>query len=769
MTLKRRTLLWSGLAGAGALIVGWSGLPPRGRPGRADTLPPVAGEVGLNGWIKVARNGDVLLAMPYAEMGQGVHSTLALLVAEELDLAPTRVRLTAPAAGETLYGNVAVLAASLPVHPRSLEPGHETTGARLGQWMVRKVARELGIVITGGSSTVADAWEPLRLAAATARAQLLGAASLRWRLPVDEFQVQDGVVQHAASGNSAGYGELAEAAATVPAGGIKLKASTQWRLLGKPQPRSDTLAKSTGAARYGIDTRRPDMLFAVMRHAPALGGAPGAVDMDALLRRPGVQRVVRLGPVAGSTAGIAVVAHSSWHAKQAALAMDASWQGRPAGALDSAAITTSLAQTARSAADASHGFGFYSLGDAAASWQADEQGGARRLEAAYQAPYLAHATMEPMNCTVQVTDQGVEIWAPTQVPEMARQLAARVAGVPLEKVTLHMTLIGGGFGRRLETDHVGQAVRVAMETGGRPVQLLWPREEDFTHDFYRPAGAALLRGVLSSDGKLQALSIHSAGDAITPRWMARNVPQLAGPVDMPDKTTAEGLFDLPYAVPNQRMAHVATQHDVPIGNWRSVGHSHNAFFSEAFIDELAHAAGADPLAFRLSLLADQPRHAAVLQRAAEKAGWGQPLPAGIARGLALHESFGTVVAQVLEVTLSDGKPRVLRVVCAVDCGMVLQPDIVAQQVESSVVFGLTAALYGRIDIVNGEVRQKNFPDQPLLSLRECPLIETHLIASTRTPTGIGEPAVPPVAPALANALFALTGQRLRSLPLTLAA
>jgi isoquinoline 1-oxidoreductase beta subunit len=313
-----------------------------------------------------------------------------------------------------------------------------------------------------------------------------------------------------------------------------------------------------------------------------------------------------------------------------------------------------------------------------------------------------------------------------------------------------------------------QAVHVARALPGQAMQLLWPREEDFTHDVYRPAGAAVLRAVLDGHGQPRALLIHSAGDAITPRWLARNVPGLSGPLDPPDKTAAEGLFDLPYAVPHQRMRHVATRHPVPVGNWRSVGHSHNAFFSEGFLDELAHAAGADPLAYRMGLLADAPRHAAVLRLAGEKAGWGRPLPAGRARGVALHESFGTVVALVLEVSVVQGRPRVHRAVCALDCGTVLHPVGVAQQVEGSIVFGLGAALDGRIDIVGGEVQARNFPQQMPLTLRETPAIETHWVDSTRAPSGTGEPAVPPVAPALANALFALTGRRLRELPLRLA-
>jgi isoquinoline 1-oxidoreductase beta subunit len=317
---------------------------------------------------------------------------------------------------------------------------------------------------------------------------------------------------------------------------------------------------------------------------------------------------------------------------------------------------------------------------------------------------------------------------------------------------------------------VGQAVRIAMETGGRPVQLVWPREEDLTHDFYRPAGVAVLQASLDDTGMPTGLQITSAGDAITPRWIARGLPALAGPVDMPDKTTAEGLIDLPYGIANQRMAHVATRSGVPVGFWRSVGHSHNAFFSEGFIDELAHEAKQDPVAFRLALLAAAPRHAAVLRLAAEKSGWpgfgtAQPLAAGVARGVALHESFNSIVAQVVEVSMEAGRPRVRRVVCAADVGTVVNPGIVAQQMESGVIFGLSAALYGRIDIEGSVVRQTNFPNHPVVRLAETPRIETHLVSSTRPPGGVGEPGTPPIAPAVANAMFVLTGQRVRALPL----
>jgi isoquinoline 1-oxidoreductase beta subunit len=328
-------------------------------------------------------------------------------------------------------------------------------------------------------------------------------------------------------------------------------------------------------------------------------------------------------------------------------------------------------------------------------------------------------------------------------------------------------MLGGGFGRRLEVDFVAQAVKVAMACGGKPVQLLWSREEDMTHDYFRPMQVALLQASLDKTGSVTSLSIKSAGDAITPRWMERTLPALAGPFDMPDKTAAEGLFDLPYGIANQHMAHVATRMGVPVGFWRSVGHSHNAFFSESFIDEIASQSRQDPLEFRRKLLKEAPRYLAVLNLVAEKAGWSRPLPAGRARGVALHESFGSIMAQVVEASLLDDKPKVHRVVCAADCGTVVNPGIVAQQIEGSVIYALSAALFGKVDIQDGVVQQTNFPASPAVLMQDAPPVETWLVPSQRTPGGVGEPAVPPLAPALGNALFALTGRRLRALPFEL--
>lgn len=757
--MKRRAWLLSAAGAAGALVVGWSFLPARSRLGARPALPAEAEPVTLNGWIKIAADGAVILAMPRSEMGQGVYTALPMLVAEELDVPLGRVRLE-QAGSDTLYGNVAALVASLPFHPAELERGAEGDGrplkVQVGQWMLGKVARELGINVTGSSSSVSDAWWVLRTAAATARAALLGAASLQWKLPVAELGVVDGVVSHP-SGPSAHYGELARFAAATSVGPVTLKDAKDWRLIGRPAPRLDVPAKVDGSARFGIDVRPPGMVFAALRLCPQLGGAPGAMQMQAALALPGVERVVRLPAYAGSTAGFAVVGRSFWHASQGAGAVDVEWQSRPRGPLDSGRIEQALDAAVRE----QPGHVFHETGAAEEALSQAE----RHVEAWYHAPYLAHATLEPMNCTARVAEGEVEIWAPTQAPEMSRAVAAQVAGVPIERVRLHVTLLGGGFGRRLEVDFVAQAVRVAMECGGRPVQLLWSREQDMTHDFYRPMQSARLRAGLDARGNVTSLLIESAGDAITPRSLERTLPTLASRWELPDKMAAEGLFDLPYGVPHQRMAHVATHSGVPVGYWRSVGHSHNAFFSECFIDELAEAAGKDPVAFRRPLLGKAPRHLAVLDAAVQAARWYDALPAGRARGVALHESFGSVVVQVVEVSLDGGRPRVHRVVCAIDCGQVVNPAIVAQQMEGAVVFALSAALYGQVDIVGGEVRQDNFTASPLVGLGEAPRVETFVVPSRREPSGVGEPGVPPLAPAVANALYRLDGQRRRRLPL----
>ena len=759
--MRRRALL-SALGAGGALLVGWGLLPPRSRIGTSGRLPADRTQIALNGWIRIDADGRVGLVMARSEMGQGTHTALAMLVAEELDVPLDRVQLE-PVGPDSLYGNVsAAVEAVLHFGPDATEPGAESRALRATRWVLSKAARELGIVTTGGSSSIADLFPVLPLAAATARAQLLGAASLRWKLPVAELQVSRGVVSHP-SGVQAHYGELARFAAATPPGTVRPRPRAQWWLVGQAVPRIDIPAKVDGRARFGIDVRLPGLLFAAVRHAPQLGGSPGAVDVDAVLRRPGVLRVVRLPPLAGAAPALAVVARTSWHALQAAQELPVVWQAPPNPPADSDQILRELQRDAEDAADARAGFAFRDDGDVDAWLGASGPW----IEAAYRAPYLAHQTMEPQNCTARVADGRVELWAPTQSPTYARAAAAAVAGVPEHAVQLNVTYLGGGFGRRLEVDVVAQAVRVALETGGAPVQLLWSREEDTRHDFFRPAAVAVQRARLGDDGLPLAWALGSAGDAVMPRYLERVMPQLAPPQDLPDKTAAEGLFDLPYRVPNLRVVHRATRHRVPVGSWRAVGHSHNAFFAESFIDEMALAAQHDPVAYRLALLDGRPRHAAVLRHVAERAGWGRPLPAGRGRGVALHASYGSIAAMVVEASLGeDSRPRVRRVVVAADCGTVVHPGIVAQQLESGVMFGLAAALFGRIDITRATVSQRNFADLPLLTLADTPQIETHLMPNDRPPSGVGEIAVPPVAPALAGALFMLTRRRWRDLPFT---
>ena len=753
--MKRRNLILSGLGVTGALIVGWGVLPARSRLGKPDNMLPTEGEVALNGWIKIAKDGGVVLAMHRSDMGQGIHNALSMLVAEELNVPLKQIRLE-QAGHDSIYGNVAMFVGTLPFHPLQSEGVDKPFLVHSGEWIVGKVARELGVNATGGSSSVKDAWEHLRFAAATAKASLCLAAADQWKVSLQDINVKDGVISHA-SGKSAHFGEFAQAAAAQTPRNVSLKDRKDWTLIGKASARADVPAKTDGSAVFGMDVRLPNMLFASVVQVPQMGGTLISFDAKEALAMPGVVKCVQLTSAAGSAPGFAVVAKSTWHAKQAADKVKAQWAQRTEGAIDTKRIESELKEKLKS----EKGFAFHEQGDTAKA----ESSAARMIEAQYQAPYLAHATMEPMNCTAQFIAGALEIWAPTQVPGLARAAAAKVANVSADKVKVNVTLLGGGFGRRLEADVVAQATQIAMALDGVPVQMVWSREQDMSHDFYRPMHVAQLSAALNAKGEVESLRIKSAGDAISPRWMSRVLPALSGPLDAPDKTTAEGLFDLPYAFANQHMSHVSTRMGVPIGFWRSVGHSHNAFFSESFIDELAFETKQDPLAFRLSLLKQAPRYAAVLKLAAEKANWGSALPAGHAHGLAFHESFGSIVAQVAEVSIQGGMPRVHRVVCAIDCGTVVNPGTVAQQVESSVNFALSAALFGKIDIQDGVVQQTNFTNYPLVHMAQSPVVETWIVPSTQSPEGVGEPAVPPLAPAVANAMFKLTGQRLRSLPL----
>ena len=748
---SRRRFLLGGLAMAGAMVVGWGVMPPRQRLRGKAALPLENGAVALNGWIAIAPDGSVQLAMPRAEMGQGVHTALAMLVAEELDVSLDAVKLI-QAPLDKIYSNLEVIRDNWHFHPD--DNGAVKRGALR---MLEKVGRELGIVVTGGSSSVADAWGSMREAGATARALLVAEAAREWKVPHEQVRTENGVLYHDISKRQASYGSLAQRAALGQPHEVKLKDPHSFRLVGTPVPRRDSRIKSEGAARYGIDARPEGMVYAAVRMSPYVGGSVQGINPGAVTGMPGVLSVIdfsgALHERSGAGAGVAVVARTFWQARQAAAALPIRWNDGGNGALSSEQIYAGMAAALAN----DDGFVYYSNGDMEKGQEA-----LRTIRSEYRAPFLAHATMEPVNCTAQVKDGKVRLWLGTQAPTFAVRAAAQVADVDEGDVILHEHLLGGGFGRRLEADMVAQAVAIARQCNGAPVQVIWSREEDMTHDVYRPAALARMEAGLDGAGNIVSWDARSVSGVLVHQYVERN---LGLPGMGPEKHAAEGLYDMQYEIPNQRIAHVAVESAVPIGNWRAVGHSHNAFFKESFIDEMASAAGKNPVEFRRTMLLNHPRHLAVLNAAVAKAG---KAPQGRAHGVALHQSYGTIVAQVAEVSVEGKQIRVHRVVCAIDCGLVVNPNLVAQQVESGVVFGLSAALDGEITIKDGKVVQTNFHDFLVPRMNAVPQVETIITLSTERPTGVGEPPTPPVAPAVANAVFALTGQRLRSLPLRLA-
>jgi isoquinoline 1-oxidoreductase beta subunit len=755
--MKRRTFLLGGAGAAGALVVGWSLLPPRQRLVTARPLALRAGQVALNGWVKVAADNSVTVLMCKSEMGQGVYTGAAMLLAEELDADWAQVRIEHSRI-DKIYNNLASVVDGLPFHPDD-----DGSIKRVAGWLAAKVMRETGVMMTGGSSSIKDLWLPMREAGASARAMLIGAAAAEWKLPPGECRAESGRVLHP-SGRSASFGELAALAAkqALP-GSVALKDPARFKLLGQPVRRIEAASKLDGTAGFGIDALPPGMLYASVTMCPTLGGKVARFDGAAAAGLPGVKQVIAVAGYNGGTGGVAVIADTPFHAMRALGLVSVEWDHGALAGVSSEDIYRRLAQTL----DQQTGFAYYSSGDAEAALKS----AAKTITAEYRAPYLAHAAMEPINCTVQFKDGAATVWVSTQVPDVARSQAAKVLGIAPEKVDVQVQLLGGGFGRRLESDFVSQAAAIAREAGGAPVQTIWSREQDMTHDFYRPACVARFKAGFDAAGNLTAWHNTSAGQAIVPQVLERS---FGLPAAGPDKTTSEGAFDQAYEWPNARIGHAIVELPLQVGFWRAVGHSHQAFFKESFIDEAAMFANKDPGAFRAALLIRHPRHLRVLERVAELSGWGDALaPAADgskrARGVALHQSFGAVVAQVAEVSVTpDKRIRVQRVVCVVDCGFPVNPNLIRQQMESGIVFGLSAALYGDIGIRNGQVQQSNYHDYPVLRIDACPVIEIDIIPSREQPEGVGEPATPPIAPAVANALYALTGQRLRALPLKLA-
>ncbi|HEX7121139.1 MAG TPA: xanthine dehydrogenase family protein molybdopterin-binding subunit, partial [Gemmatimonadaceae bacterium] len=673
-TLDRRDFLKLGaLAGGGLLVAVY--VPGRRRP--LDAAEPNAA-FAPNVFVRVDPSGDVIITVARSDMGQGVRTALPMIVADELDADWSRVRVVQADAHPNQYGRM---------------------------------------MTVGSSSVRGGAWMPLRQAGAAARELLVAAAAARWGVSPDSCRTDRGRVIHDASRRSLGYGELAEAAAQLPVPAQpRLKDPAQFRLIGTRVPLLDTRDKVTGRAIYGVDVRVPNMLFATVVHPPVFGSRVGSFDPAPAMAVPGVKHVVEVSQ------GVAVVATNTWAAMQGARALDVKWADTSfqMGTAEIFAHFRELAERPGVSARAD--------GDAARAMA----GAARRIEAIYEAPYLAHATMEPMNCTAHVHDGRVEIWAPTQNPQGTQSTAARLAGVPVENVTVHVTHLGCGWGRRSRTDFVQDAVETAQKVGV-PVQVLWTREEDIQHDYYRPAAHVRLTGGLDAQGRLVALQA---------KVVAQPIAGGRGGVDGP---AVDGIASMRYHVPNVAVEYVRPDLPVPVGYWRSVGPSQNTFFLESFIDELAHAAGRDPFEFRRELLANEPRLKRVLEVAAEQSGWGTPAPEGRARGIAVVEDKGGLVAEVAEVSLEGDRVRVHKVTVAADCGRVIHPGIVEQQLVGSVVGGLSAALYGEITLEGGRVTQTNFRDQQLVRIDEMPEARVHIVPSEEEPGGVGEPGVPPLA------------------------
>jgi isoquinoline 1-oxidoreductase beta subunit len=661
-----------------------------------------------NAFVRIEPDGKVTFTIPQVEMGQGIYTALSMILAEELDAPFEHVTAVAAPPNDKLYAN--------PL---------------------------LGFQVTGGSTSVRAFWKPMRIAGATARAMLVQAAATKWSVDPSSCRTENGEVLHDASAQKAAYGELVQAAAALtPPQNPPLKPSTAFKLIGKSLKRLDTPDKVNGKAVYGIDALPPGVKIATLASCPVLGGKVAHVSDERAKTVPGVRQVIVLDDL------VAVVGDHMWAAKKGLNALDVTWDEGPNAELSTADVLNGLVAASEKAGAVGK-----STGDAAKGLTEGT-----RLDATYHVPFLAHAPMEPMNCTVHVRPDACEIWVGNQVITRVQGIAAKVTGLPPEKVTVHNHLIGGGFGRRLEVDYIAKAVRIAQKVDG-PVKVIWTREEDIQQALYRPFYFDRFAASLSN-GRITAWSHKIAGSSILARW--------APPVfkNGLDGDAVDGAIDFPYDTPNLQVEYVqAEPPGVPTCFWRSVGPGHNIFVVESFVDELAHAAGQDPVAFRQAHLKNEPRLLACLNLAAEKAAWGGALPARVGRGVACQSVFGSYAAAIVEAGVdNEGEIAIRRVIAAVDCGTVVNPDSVEAQIQGGLIFGLTAALYNEITIAKGRVQQSNFNNYRMMRINEAPAIEVHLVRNGEAPGGIGEPGTSIAGPALTNALFAVTGIRLRSLP-----
>ncbi|MDL2354887.1 MAG: xanthine dehydrogenase family protein molybdopterin-binding subunit [Pseudomonadota bacterium] len=729
---SRRRFLQVGAAAGGGLLIGFSLLGCEQKKPADRKVAPAEKAVGAaataasnrapglapNAFIRIDRDGLVTLIMHKVEMGQGTFTAMPMLLAEELGVDLARVTLEQAPADNNLYSD--------PM---------------------------LGGQVTGGSTSVRGAWKPLREAGAAARSVLVAAAAQAWQVAPASCHVVDGAVKHEASGRELRFGELVDAAAKLPAPKtVTLKPAGAFTLIGKAHKRLDTPDKINGKALFGIDARLPGMAVATVAAAPVPGGKLAGADEAKALAVKGVRQVLRLDNA------VAVVADHMWAAKQGLAALAPTWDDGPNAALNSAALLADMLSASKQSGAVAQ-----NKGDAIKSLAAP----GRKVEALYQLPYLAHATMEPINCTVDLRVDGCDLWVGTQVPSLAQGATARLTGLPLEKIKVHNFYLGGGFGRRLEVDYVIQAVAFAKLMKG-PVKFIWTREEDIQHDMFRPYYVDRLSARLDANGYPAAWFHRVTGSSI----MARFAP--AAIKDGVDPDAVEGARELQYAIPDMRVEYVRHESAVATAFWRGVGPTHNVFVVESFLDELAAAARQDPVAYRRALLVKSPRLLRVLNLVAEQSGWSAPIKpiAGrrVGRGVSCQFAFGSYMAQVAEVSVgAGGDVRVHRVVCALDCGQVVNPDTVVAQMEGGIVFGLTAALWGQVTFDKGRVQQSNFGDYRMMRIDEAPAVQVHIVASSDEPGGIGEPGTAAIAPALANALFAATGKRLRKLPIDAAA
>lgn len=745
--LTRRALLFGAAAVAGGAAFGyWYVTSPYPNPLEAELAP---GEATFNPFVKIASDNTITVIVPRAEMGQGVSTTLAAMVAEELDVGLDRIKVEHGPASFAYY-NAEMIAEGGPFAFFDESMMAEATRTAMGT-----LSKVLGLQGTGGSSSTRDGFDKMRQAGAATRHVLVAAAATRLAVPAAELEAVDATVRHPASGRALTYGELAlDAAKLSPPTDLPLKARSDWKILGNPQKRVDMLAKVTGAPIFGIDVRLPEMLYGTVKLSPRFWAQPAKVDLSKAEKMPGVVKIVPLATNYGH--GFGVIAENTWAAFQAAEAIEAEW-----GALEYPADSAAIGKVLTDSLVSPDGSVMRDDGDVDIAFA--DASRERIVEATYSVPYLAHAAMEPMNATARFKDGVLDVWAGNQSPTITRRLCAIALAIEPEKVNVHTPSMGGAFGRRIEADFSLCAALMAKETGGRPIKVTWTREQDIRHDAYRPAAAAKLQARLGEDGLPTALDMKIAAPSIVASTLRRLFPSMT-PMGA-DKSITDGAYNQPYTIEDYRVTGIAAPVTVPVGSWRSVGNSINAFFHEGFLDELAIAGKVDAVELRKRLMASYPAAVKVVEKVAAMARWNEKRPAGRAVGIAFCQSFGSWVAEVIQIADTQAGIRIENVWIAADVGMALDPGIIEAQLVSGTIYGLSAATGQEITFADGMVEQSNFHDFDAMRMAQCPAFEVEILENFHKMGGVGEIATPPAAPALANAIFALTGQRIRDLPL----